>query len=1578
MIERDHGSGMLVAGGQTFEFGWGTGQEAGEILVNMIPYYYFNWFSSADVPWMSTDPVSGTVPADSTIDVTTYFSATADAGILQPGDYAATLKVDGETGQPDVNVPVTMTVIAPPTWGKLDGTVTGLGACDVNPAPLDGAEVLITSDSGVTNTVTTNADGYYSYWLDEADSPYSAQVTYPEHETGSETGITITGQQTTTVDFDLRWLVPCMSVDPSSLAVTLDMGSSTSLPITLTNDGAGDAPFELTESDGGFVPAFQSAADRPAPAAAGPAVNLKGTSTAGNQVQPMASVLGQGSILHLYTADTTESIQRALNELGYAYDSMFAEDWTGIDFSPYDVVIIGMDGGFVTGPSLQKVRTDVIDQGKRLILMGGTCVQEFATGVNTYLVLNDTNNFCWSISNTPHWTLVDSGHPLAEDLPDSYNFIEIAAAFYQIRVNDPDIEPVAVNGDGFYNFFLKNSDFPSFAGKAAATGDFIWFTNSPFSSYWLNQADFDLFKQALANSVTLSGGDVPWLTEEPITGTVPADSSFGVTVTFDASLVGQPGDYSAAINVNTDDPVNDSIAVPVTMTVNVPPTFGKLEGTVTGLGSCDVNPAPLEEAVVVIEGASDTFTVTTDAAGYYSWWLDEAQSPLTVTVTYPDHETGQESGVIILAQQTTVLDFDLRWLVGCLSYSPAEIEETMEIGDIVSNTVTITNSGAGVMNWEANIGGYDGPLLGEAKISIPASDGSFPRGAAATSYGAAPIAPTVGSVPASTVQIPLGSIAYSIEAANAYFTAFDLDIPQELPNLASFTTPGFPGAGEYVEGFVYITDGGSLYQVDPADGSVESTIPITPPGGAQSYTGMAVDPTSGEVYLSSCDISTSVLYTLDVNSGTASQIGSITGSPCTIAIAIDGSGQMYGHDIVLDSFLSIDKSSGAGTVIGPIGFDANFGQGMGWDEATDQIYLAAFNNSAFQAELRIADRSTGNTTLVGVLGQTIPGGLTQLPFLAIPISGGTQWASAVPESGTIPAGATATFEVVFDARSMTEVGTFTAELSFSGDFSNEPPVMPLTMHLSCPACGFLNGSITDATTGDPLSADIHITGPSGFDLTLTGDSYSIAVQPGDYDFTVSASGYVTETASVTVEQGETVTTDFALVPAAGVLEYSPPAIMATVLWGDSETETLTISNTGTVPFDFELSDAGIGSPLRVPYTPPAAASASANDLREYQLALPKRGAEIVKSNAPQQDLLLDQQPNAVNGLFADVSCDLCGGSQVLAENFSLSGSVDIGQINFWTGYFPTDTPIDPDEITVIFHTDSGGLPGPAIYTESPVAYERVQTGVILFGVHEWLHTLTLDSPVTLGPGNYWVELYNDTGFAGFDFFWETGNPDTIGNGLPGSVFAFTAPGSGWNFDPFTELAIQLLTPGAVDAPWVTESPDTGTLNPGESVDVDVIFDSSVVTQTGDYTADLIFDGDFVNDVPTASLVMHVTESAVDTGPDQSASGALGDEVMYTVTITNTGLVADTFDLSLSGNVWESHVMPESTGMLDPGESTTVTLTVHIPENAFPGNSDAVVLTATSVADNLVSDSMTATTSVSGQHMIFLPALFKQQ
>jgi hypothetical protein len=83
----------------------------------------------------------------------------------------------------------------------------------------------------------------------------------------------------------------------------------------------------------------------------------------------------------------------------------------------------------------------------------------------------------------------------------------------------------------------------------------------------------------------------------------------------------------------------------------------------------------------------------------------------------------------------------------------------------------------------------------------------------------------------------------------------------------------------------------------------------------------------------------------------------------------------------------------------------------------------------------------------------------------------------------------------------------------------------------------------------------------------------------------------------------------------------------------------------------------------------------------------------------------------------------------------------------------------------------------------------VLTGITLFGVSE--HQITLDfAPVTLPDGTYFIEIYTNTGAGTDDWFWETGNVDAT-HGIIGQAFAFTAPGSSWNYDGAQDMSITL-------------------------------------------------------------------------------------------------------------------------------------------------------------------------------------------
>ena len=82
----------------------------------------------------------------------------------------------------------------------------------------------------------------------------------------------------------------------------------------------------------------------------------------------------------------------------------------------------------------------------------------------------------------------------------------------------------------------------------------------------------------------------------------------------------------------------------------------------------------------------------------------------------------------------------------------------------------------------------------------------------------------------------------------------------------------------------------------------------------------------------------------------------------------------------------------------------------------------------------------------------------------------------------------------------------------------------------------------------------------------------------------------------------------------------------------------------------------------------------------------------------------------------------------------------------------------------------------------------------------------------------------------------------------------------------------------------------------------------------------------------------------------------GSTLDYTVIVANTGLVIDNYILTVSDSLDWILALSDLLEDVQPGENGTVTLTVTIPENAEHCTEDNITVTATSIADNKVSES----------------------
>ncbi|HRQ39383.1 MAG TPA: choice-of-anchor B family protein [Chloroflexota bacterium] len=120
-------------------------------------------------------------------------------------------------------------------------------------------------------------------------------------------------------------------------------------------------------------------------------------------------------------------------------------------------------------------------------------------------------------------------------------------------------------------------------------------------------------------------------------------------------------------------------------------------------------------------------------------------------------------------------------------------------------------------------------------------------------------------------------------------------------------------------------------------------------------------------------------------------------------------------------------------------------------------------------------------------------------------------------------------------------------------------------------------------------------------------------------------------------------------------------------------------------------------------------------------------------------------------------------------------------------------------------------------------------------------------------------------------------------------------------------------------------------------------------------------------VPT----LEAAGGGVDLSPDQDASGAPGSVVVYSLTITNTGSVSDTFDLAVDAQ-WPTELSASSIS-LDAGAVGSFTASVTVPSNAAAGEQGLSLVTAVSQSDPSVSDDSFLTTTATELRGVALSA-----
>jgi subtilisin family serine protease len=1533
-------------------------------------------FTLASVPsWLHATPSSGTAWAGESIVVELVFDATQLAG----GDHLAVLDLQtNDPVHPSTPIPAVIHVTNAPdisvSPNAIDYGVRYTGICVRDTIVVTNIGTATLNVSGLSTDhpeISVDPSGF-SLGLGESQM---VEVTYCPSTIGPVAG-------TLTIQSDdpdhPAYLValqgegvapPVISVTPSSLSDDLYTGATSTQTLSIANNGGSNLDFEIAIEE---------------PEGAASNTQVFGTAALPKDVLAVGRPLSAVELARLKASFPKSVSVGASGDIDRGTPSVkgsgqHVKNLERVPGAVLEEVFGNDDNQFSAGPRTRgnlftcTTTTKLVEHRLYMNPSASTqlwfLVYEGLNPVGTYNLVSASN----VTPAGPGLGWYSSGD--VDAVLEAGRYYLIAASFEQVS-----------------SYFNEQGIFPypitaSF-GQLTAGAGWSWAPTSNFPPDPAQDVPSAAFGEPVAYYQTLvTGNVVRWLSVAPENGTVPPLSSMDLAVGFDArGMFG--GDYDANIVISNNDPVSPQVVVPAHLHVTGAPEIA-VSDSVVDYGPVFVGGSSARVVTISNEG-TDLLDVTGISSNHGDFTADVANVSIApgtshdVTVTFAPTSVAPVLGTLTITSNDPdepVIEVELHGEglePPVISVTPDSLWDDLFTGQASPHTLTISNSG--LSNLEFDVRTEEVQALGASAvvkqtIHIPRSSGEFPRGTAAASARLAPkdghsTGPGEASSP---MPLAVHGSAFSTEAAYSQATRFDLNVPEVLNFVG--VAPEFIWAGDFFGGdnsFAYaLNDFNEFVRVDTLDGGQVNLGTIDPYGG-EIWSGMALDPTDGTMYATSTSIAASSLFRIDVEAVTGTRIGSI-GSPGIIAVAVDTDGHMWAHDVVTDQLVSIDKTTGVGTPVGSLGFDANYAQGMAYDPVSDQLYLAAFNNFTFQAELRIADRTTGATALVGVLGATTPGGTTQLGWLGIPGLGGVPWLAIDPRNGIVPPGTSMDVGVTFDAEGLFG-GNYDADVVIANNDPIHPEVsVPAHLHVTgAPDIAvsetlvdwgqvFVGAAIPHTLTISNPGTDVLVVSSISSDLpAYTSDLSSVTLaahESRDFAVTFAPSSVAPFLGTLTIASNDP---DEPVVEVElhgvgiepPIISVSPDSLWDSLYTGETSTTSFTIANSGGNNLVWHAAPVDLGGAAARSYT----LTAPVSDAVDPESGRPPRPGSIRTTPiaATLGDLtgvrilwdVAHSQPSVGN--WSVIVADVVSRGATVTENLSPITPALLEDYDLlWTADFYT--PFSPTEIqavqawlvgggAILFESDEvgdsinailSGL-GTGISYLYPAAQFGSTTAIFPHQTTEGVSTAYLSGPISsldvVSPAGKLVDDMVGNHAIGYS---EAGQGRIIA--VSDEVFANWAIGENDN-QLFGNQVIDWL---AVHVDWLSLSPTDGILAPGGSEDVAVTFNATG-QNGGDFNAHIVVsNNDPLNPEAAVAAYLHVTGA-----PDITVSDVLvdwgpvyiGAAVPRTIVISNDG--TDMLDVSSISSSHGDYTVNVSSFNLAPNASQDVVVT-FAPTTAAP-------------------------------------------
>ena len=573
----------------------------------------------------------------------------------------------------------------PPAGGLVIGNVfdanTSSGLVDAN--IINGAGFSAISQATPLDPAV--ADGLFALYSPSGNQVVTATHTFG-YEKATQSTVVPSGN---TIGVDFQLLAGKLSISPEQFDVTLELGSNSNSTLIMDNLGGRPVEFSLIELEGGVVPLGPF--ETPGFAVKPFRQQMADSSQLSLPVPPVAPVVDGGNVLRSWSPDNV------LNPWGVAYEAQGARIWvnspgpgwdgkdrlyeftlqgdsTGLSFpheSPHQFGPADLAYNWNTGKIwAMNINSEVANciyeidpllgyTGQKICPGGGSGFQISQRGL-AYDPTTDT----WFAGGWNDMMI--------------YRFNSEGVILAAISTEIP-IAGMAYNPQSSHLFILSNSNptrvyildvnenygligqFSISQGFGPQSGGGLEI-DCEGNLWGIDQVSDMVYQFSSGERAELCHFDVPWLVVQPNAGDIPANSPSQIDVDFTANSMDQPGDYNAQLKIRHNTPYLIT-NIPINLTVNPPPGWGKLAGQVTEFGYCDIQSKPSVDAQVFIESSSGaSWTLQTDSNGYFRRWVDEAGSPYTVTVSKPELSSKIISNIIVTGGLTTTVEFDLHWI----------------------------------------------------------------------------------------------------------------------------------------------------------------------------------------------------------------------------------------------------------------------------------------------------------------------------------------------------------------------------------------------------------------------------------------------------------------------------------------------------------------------------------------------------------------------------------------------------------------------------------------------------------------------------------------------------------------------------------------------------------------------------------------------------------------------------------------------------------------------------------------------------------------------------------------------------